>query len=122
MQITANLPSRDFDVTQTFYARLGFETVYRGDGWMILHWHGQWLEFFPHHDLNPKESWHSACIRLQDIDTLYAKWAALEWTETAEGFGRLGSPFELGGDVPRMFTVHDPDGALIRVLETPDFG
>lgn len=118
--ITANLPSRDFDVTEAFYARLGFERVYRGDSWMILTWRGMQVEFFPHPGLDPGESWFSACLRLREIDPLYAEWAALDWPETPDGFGRLTEPFETGGDVPRMFVMHDPDGSLWRVLETAE--
>ncbi|WP_371226595.1 bleomycin resistance protein [Roseovarius sp. 2305UL8-3] len=120
--ITANLPARDFGETQAFYHRLGFETLYRGDNWMIMTWHGHWLEFFPHPDLDPADSWFSACLRIADIDALHMEWAKLGLI-VKEGFPRLGdSPFELGGDVPRMFTLHDPNGSLWRVLEMGDPG
>ncbi len=115
--ITANLPARAFDETEAFYHRLGFQTQYRGEGWMIMTWRGHWLEFFPHPELDPKESWFSACLRIADIDTLHAEWAKLGLI-AEEGFPRLGeAPFELGGDVPRMFALWDPNGSLWRVLE-----
>ena len=34
--VTPNLPSRDFDVTEAFYAKLGFATSWKDRGWMIL--------------------------------------------------------------------------------------
>jgi len=116
--ITANLPSRDFDITESFYHRLGFATEYRGDTWMILIRDGLWLEFFPHPDLDPLESWFSACLRLPEIDSLHAEWLALSIETPASEFPKMAeAPFELGGDAPRMFTLHDPDGSLWRVLE-----
>lgn len=117
---TVNLPSRSFDATEAFYAPLGFERLYRGGGWMILRWRGQWVEFFPHPTLVPAESWFSACLRLPDIDALHDEWAALDWAEGPLAQGRLSAPVEMRGDVPRMFTLHDPDGTLWRVLETPE--
>lgn len=116
-QITANLPSRDFDTTESFYHKLGFVTAYRGDSWMILSRNGMWVEFFPHPELKPRESWFSACIRLPRIDALHSEWAALGLWAASDGFPNLGDPMELGGDVPRMFTLGDPDGSLWRVLE-----
>jgi predicted lactoylglutathione lyase len=34
-QSTPNLPSRNFEATSSFYARLGFAHGWRSDGWMI---------------------------------------------------------------------------------------
>ena len=45
--VTPNLPSRDFDVTEAFYAKLGFATSWKDRGWMILQRGGLQLEFFP---------------------------------------------------------------------------
>ena len=33
---TPNLPARNLLKTEQFYGRLGFSTVFRDDGWMIL--------------------------------------------------------------------------------------
>lgn len=118
-RITANLPSRNFDETERFYARLGFTTDYRGADWMILSRDGMQIEFFPHPELVPSESWFSACMRLGEIDRLHAEWAALGMEESCEGFPRMLAPFTLE-DAPRMFTLHDPDGSLWRIIETGD--
>ncbi|MFT5199824.1 MAG: catechol 2,3-dioxygenase-like lactoylglutathione lyase family enzyme [Planctomycetota bacterium] len=115
-RITANLPSRDFEATEAFYARLGFATEYRGDGWMILNRDGMHVEFFPHPELNPKESWFSASMRLCEIDALHAEWSALGIAKDGPDFPRIGSPIVLDGS-PRMFTLLDPDGSLWRVME-----
>jgi len=118
-RITANLPSRDFDVTEVFYRRLGFGTRYRGDGWMALERDGMVVEFFPHPDLDPAQSWFSACMWLGDIDAMHAQWSAKGVATEGSELPRMAAhPFELGGDAPRMFTMHDPDGSLWRVLET----
>lgn len=66
-RITANLPSRDFAATAAFYARLGFEVAYRDDGWMIVE--------RGHAALVPQESCFSACVRVRDLDGLFAQWS-----------------------------------------------
>ncbi len=52
--VTPNLPSRDFDVTEAFYAKLGCATSWKVNrGWMILQRGGLQLEFFPYPALDP---------------------------------------------------------------------
>ena len=118
-RITANLPSRDFDSTEAFYARLGFAQVFRNASWMILTRNGMQVEFFPHPDLKPSESWFSACLRINDIDALHDGWSrpGLSTDETA--MPRLTAPFLLP-DGLRMFALVDPDGSLWRVIETEE--
>ena len=71
---TPNLPSRDFEATQQFYAQFGFDCGYMGDGWMILHRGPEGsravLEFFPWPDLDPYQSNFSCCIRLDDLPAM----------------------------------------------------
>ncbi|WP_306152348.1 bleomycin resistance protein [Roseovarius sp. MMSF_3281] len=117
-KITANLPSRDFDVTEAFYAKLGFHTDFRNDGWMIMNRGGGSVEFFPHPELQPSESWFSACLRVPDIDSLHADWqAATGLSGARDAIPRLTAPFELP-EAPRMFALIDPDGSLWRVIES----
>ena len=116
-KITANLPSRDFDKTEAFYHALGFQTVYRGDAWMIIQRSGMMVEFFPHPELNTQTSWFSASMRLADIDAMHREWAALGLPSDQNETPRLTEPFSLGGDAPRMFALIDPDGSLWRVME-----
>ena len=87
-QNTSNLPSRDFHATESFYFHLGFETEYRSESWLTLNRAGMPIEFFPHPELNPKESWFTACMRLEEIDTLHAEWAALDIFEKYADFPR----------------------------------
>ena len=115
-RITANLPSRDFDRTETFYHRLGFETRFRNDGWMILALGDALVEFFPHPKLDAGDSWFSACLRSADIDTLHARFATADLPEDNRSIPRLTAPFQLQ-DAPRMFALVDEDGSLWRVLE-----
>jgi len=114
--ITANLPSRDFDATEAFYARLGFETRYRGDGWMILGFGDTTVEFFRHPELDPKQSWFSACLRSADIDALHDRFAQAGLPQDNRSIPRLTDPFKLDG-APRMFALVDGDGSLWRVLD-----
>ena len=118
-RITANLPSRNFDETEAFYSALGFERLYRGEGWMVLSLDGMELDFFPHPDLKPEDSWFSASRRLRDIDAVYAKWRPMDQFQGAPPAPFLKPPVQLE-DAPRMFFMGDPNGSLWRVMERGD--
>lgn len=115
-RITANLPSRDFAATVDFYARLGFGVEFRDEGWLILSRGPLVIEFFPHPELDPKESWFSACIRVDDIDGLLAEWQGAGLPGDRTSIPRLTGTFKLE-NAPRMFALVDPDGSLLRCLE-----
>ena len=72
---TPNLPSADLDRTQAFYAALGFSVGCRDDGWMILERGAIVLEFFPL-TVDPKTTFGSACLRVDDHDGLRAVFEA----------------------------------------------
>ena len=113
---TPNLPSRDFAATEAFYARLGFVTRYRDDGWMILERGGMVAEFFSHPGCDPRTSWASACLRVDDLDALYRDFAATGLSADPRAIPRLTPP-EHRPPVPRMFALVDPDGSLWRCLQ-----
>jgi catechol 2,3-dioxygenase-like lactoylglutathione lyase family enzyme len=115
-RITANLPSRDFAATSAFYRKLGFEEAFRDEGWMILCRGPLEVEFFPHPDLVPGESWFSACIRVADPDALREDWAALGLPQEPGAIPRISPFFRPGGAAPRMFALIDPDGSLLRCM------
>ena len=114
MIVTANLPSRDYDATEAFYGRLGFHRTWRDDDWMILKRGDAVIEFFPHPELRPEESWFSACFRTGDLDGLFAGYARLDLP--AAGIPRLHPCIQRITDDLRMFAIVDPDGSLIRCL------
>ncbi len=118
-RITANLPSRDFAATSAFYAALGFTERFRDEGWMILGRGALELEFFPWPDFDPKSSNFSACIRVDDPDTLREEWSQLGIPETRDCIPRLTGFFR-PGSAPRMFALIDPDGSLLRVIDNRD--
>lgn len=112
---TPNLPSSDFNRTEAFYQALGFETRYRDGGWMILGRDKLILEFFPM-DIDPKESWFSACFRVDDLDGLHEAFA------NAPVPKELRSALRLSAIKPephgiRIFYMGDPDGSLIRCID-----
>ncbi|MDN4464869.1 bleomycin resistance protein [Microbacterium aurantiacum] len=80
-----NLPSRNLESTEAFYARLGFVTVFRDDGWMILHRGSVQLEFFLWAALDPSRS----AARFGDVDELAAMIVAAGITITDRGFPRF---------------------------------
>ena len=120
-RITANLPSRDFAATEAFYARLGFRTNFRDDGWMILQRGGFVLEFFPHPEVDKWSSWFSACIRSDDVAGLLADWQQAGLSSDHQQIPRLTGIFK-HGNAPRMFALVDEDGSLLRVIDNRDAG
>lgn len=118
-RITANLPSRDFDATAAFYDRLGFGVGYRDEGWMILGRGDLQVEFFHHPELDPKSSWFSACIRVDDPHGLLAQWQKPGISADPGQIPRLTGFFK-PGNAPRMFVLVDEDGSLLRVMGNGD--
>lgn len=116
---TPNLPSRDFEVTSRFYADLGFEEAWRDDGWMILKKGDLLVEFFHYPDLDPAKSSFSSCFRLRDVRTFFDTVLAAGVPEKTAGWPRAHRPRveDWGGLVG---AVIDPDGSLIRLVQTPD--
>ena len=118
---TPNLPSRDFDATLAFYARLGFRTEFRDNGWMILKRGELMLEFFPHPELDPLASWFSCCLWLDDLTGFYAQCKAAGIPEANKGYPRLHAPQAQawGGT---MSALIDPDGSLLRLIGNKQAG
>ena len=115
-RITANLPSRDFDKTIAFYGVLGFEVMYRDTGWLILRRDTMEVEFVHHPDLVLAESWHGACIRVDDLDGLQATWGALNLPD--DPMGRPRDLKMLGNENGvRFFALIDCDGSLLRCID-----
>lgn len=113
---TPNLPSRDFDATEAFYAPLGFERTWRDGGWMILVRGGLTLEFFPHPDLDPLQSAFGCCLRLDDADAFHAVCLAAGVPEARTGQPRVHAPrLEPWGG--RVGALIDPDGTLLRLVQ-----
>lgn len=113
-RITANLPAINLDATAAFYAGLGFEAAFKDAGWMILSRGPLEPEFFPHPDLDPTQSWFSACLRTRDLDALWREWAALGLPTQA--IPRLQGPIWTEAQGLRMFALVDPNGSLIRCI------
>lgn len=114
-RVTANLPSRDFGTTAAFYAALGFDCDYRDETWMILSRGPLEIEFFPAPTLDPAESWHSACIRVQDLDALWTAFQTARLSRDPRSIPRLTPPREIMPGL-RMFALVDCDGSLLRCL------
>jgi catechol 2,3-dioxygenase-like lactoylglutathione lyase family enzyme len=111
--ITANLPARDFEATAAFYKRLGFQIDFKDEGWMILSRGTLEIEFFPHPDLSPRDSWFSACVRVSDVDALYKSWSEAGLPD--HGIPRLTAPRDEDSGL-RMFALVDPNGSLLRCM------
>lgn len=118
-RITANLPSRDFDRTEAFYGALGFAAAFRDDGWMILKRGEMELEFFSHPGCDPKSSWFSACVRLDDPDAVLEEWRGAGLPTDRTSIPRL-TGFVKHEGAPRMFALVDEDGSLLRCIDNRD--
>lgn len=113
---TPNLPSRDFDVTSRFFAAIGFRETWRDSGWMILSRGEVQLEFFPFTDLDPATSSFGSCLRVDDLDGLYAACKSAGVPEKRAGWPRLHAPkVEPWGG--RVGALIDPDGTLFRLIQ-----
>jgi hypothetical protein len=113
-RVTANLPSRNFDKTAAFYSSLGFDVAFRSAQWMILRSGPLEIEFFPM-KIDPKESWFSACIRVDDLDALYERCENGGLPKDSSSIPRLTAPTVTDG--LRMFALVDIDGTLLRCIE-----
>jgi catechol 2,3-dioxygenase-like lactoylglutathione lyase family enzyme len=118
-RITANLPSRDFAATIAFYGALGFTPSHHDEGWLILRRGPLELEFFPHPEVDPRASWFSACVRVDDLEGILADWSKAGLPGDRMSIPRLTGIFKLEG-APRMFALVDADGSLLRVLDNGD--
>jgi catechol 2,3-dioxygenase-like lactoylglutathione lyase family enzyme len=115
---TPNLPSRDFEATSQFYAKLGFTESWRDRGWMILKRGGLALEFFPYPDLDPLESSFGCCLRLDDLQAFYGVCREAGILESRSGSPRLQPPREEARGLTIAYMV-DPDGSLLRLVQNP---
>ncbi len=113
---TPNLPSRSFDETARFYARLGFAERWRDAGWMILERGGVTVEFFPYPDLDPATSSFGCCFRMDDVGGFVAEILAAGVPERTTGWPRTHRPRQeaWGGIVGALI---DPDGSLVRLVQ-----
>ena len=119
--IAANLPAIDFAKTITFYQQLGFEVHFQSEQWLILQNDQSVdgtleIEFFPYLNLDPKQSYFSASVWVQDLDTLqalYTSWVALDWSNYADPT-RITEIEQMGQ--LHIFNVIDVNGSLLRCI------
>ena len=115
---TPNLPSGNFDATVGFYGALGFSTLFRDSGWLILTRGALVLEFFPDAGLDPATSSFGSCLHLDDLDGFYRECVEAGIPESRVGFPRLQPPrMEASG--LRIGALLDPDGSLLRLIQNP---
>lgn len=115
---TPNLPSRDLDAAVGFYAALGFEATYHDPGWLILERGTLMLEFFPDPGLDPATTAASCCLRVDDLDALYAACVAAGLPKTHLGRPRLHPP-QVEDSGMRIGYLVDADGNLLRLVQNP---
>lgn len=115
---TPNLPSRDLDATTDFYAALGLVATYRDPGWLILERGTLKLEFFPDPGMDPASTAASCCLRLDDVDAMYAACVAAGLPVTHLGWPRVHPP-KVEDSGMRIGALIDGDGNLLRLVQNP---
>lgn len=113
---TPTLPSRDLATTSAFYARLGFQEVFRDAGWLIVTRGTIQVEFFPHPTLDPWQNYAGCCLRVADARALHESFGSAGLSADPRDIPRLTPP----RDQPwgfREFALVDADGNLLRGLE-----
>ena len=117
---TPNLPARDFDATEAFYAALGFTTQWKDGGWMILTRGPEnsrvQLEFFPYPDLDPATSSFGCCLRLDDLREFLSACRAAGIEEKSTGWPRISAPRREASGLTIAYLV-DPDCSLLRLIQ-----
>lgn len=115
-QILAGVPvliSNDFDRTAAFYEQFGFVEIARyEEGYLIIRRDGVELHFVPRPDHDPAGSWHSAYVRILNVNALTREWQGL--TVPREGTPRyVPASLKPWG----MIEAHivDPDGNLLNL-------
>ncbi|RYY32257.1 MAG: hypothetical protein EOP59_19480 [Sphingomonadales bacterium] len=116
---TPNLPARNFDETEAFYAQLGFATSWKDSGWMILRRGGIALEFFPYPDLDPTQSSFGCCLRLDDLDAMIEAVRAAGVPVRERDMPRLQLPRREHSGLRIAYLV-DLDGSLLRLIQNAD--
>jgi catechol 2,3-dioxygenase-like lactoylglutathione lyase family enzyme len=113
------MPSRDIDKTESFYASLGFQTIYKDRAeYLLMKRDLAEVHFFhaPRH--RPETSDHGAYLRPDDVDAFSKEVEALS-LPSAGGFPRF-NPAEDKAWGMREATLWDPDGNLIRAGQEID--
>ena len=105
------LPSRVFDNTAAFWAKLGFREVARYPGYLILKRRGIEFHFFESPELDPSENNAGTYVQVTDSDALHQECLALGLPD--EGIPRL-TPIKDESWGMREFSLIDPDGSLYR--------
>ena len=113
-----NLPSRNFDATEAFYAGFGFERAFRDEEWMILTRGGLQLEFFPYPDIDPATSDFMCSIRVADVDSLFEAIAEAGVMVQTTGAPRL-HPVRVRPWGLRAGYLIDLDGTQLALIEQP---
>ena len=93
--VTPNLPSRDFDVTEAFYAKLGFATSWKDRGWMILQRGGRCSSNFC--IMDTEGYWKAKCIR----------------PVVAGGFVQVGDDDDPSGEGWSALMEYREDGSIV---------
>ena len=112
---TPNLPSRDLSATAAFYGQLGFHVAFVDDTWLILERGALQIEFFPWPELDPRTTIASCCLRVGDVDALYAAFATAGLASSAQSIPRLVAPENQHWGL-REGALVDLDGNLLRLL------
>ncbi len=111
------LASKDLDETQSFYTKLGFDTIYHDPaptGYLIMRGHDIELHFFPFPDLDPATNYCGTYIRGRALERLYEKLeVATHLPINPSGIPRAMPPEDKPWGM-KEFHIVDRSGNLLR--------
>ena len=106
------LPSRDLALSEAFWSKLGFTTIYKDlSAYLLLKREGAEVHFFLHPTLDPASNYAGGYLRPEDIRALSREWTALSLPKS--GIPRF-EPVEVKPWGMAELALVDPDGNLIR--------
>jgi catechol 2,3-dioxygenase-like lactoylglutathione lyase family enzyme len=118
-KLSPNLPSRDIDVTEAFWRRLGFSTVSADAGYLLMKRDGAEVHFWLNRGLVSEANDAGAYRRPSDVDALDAEGGAVGLPAT--GVPRLARVEDKPRGL-RALALVDADGDLIRAGQEPARG
>jgi catechol 2,3-dioxygenase-like lactoylglutathione lyase family enzyme len=105
------LPTRDVEADEAFWRSLGFATIYRDAGYLLMRREAAEIHFWRNASLDPARNDAGAYLRPSDVDALDAECAALGLP--ASGVPRLVRAEDKPWGM-RELALADADGNLIR--------
>jgi hypothetical protein len=122
IELKAQVPSKDFEVSKQFYQDIGFTLCWNNGGLALLHYGPHGVKGLPsillqnHYEKEFAEKLHLHLL-VKDVD---AWWAHLQAKQISQRYGVvIGSPEDRPWEM-RDFTLTDPSGVCWAIAQEID--